>query len=283
MNDLALYSLLLFIIIRTIGLAISIDYYYSTKKIIYVYFSIGWFFLIVAALCPIISEFSYDVVLSELFLVMNGTSASLAIAFIAMGTLLTFVKIPFKAFFSLIIALIIIPIIFLTIGYFKTALNFAIISINFLYIIAFVLPIFRVKKFKEHIGKSIVWYHAVTISFFCYIPVSTFIIIQGYSYGLYNINNPLLVILNYIFPLATTVILIVFLVHLEYGISNNQKFQLKDKYSHEIGNILQIIQSSTDIISQKKYKMNVDLEEVVDLVKTKCKEASTLLREIRAL
>ena len=283
MNDLAFYSLLLFIIIRTIGLAISIDYYYSTKKKSYIYFSIGWFFLIVAAICPIISEFSYDISLSEFFLVMNGTSASLGIAFIAMGTLSTFVQIPFKAFFSLVIALTIIPLILLTTGTYKTALNFAIMSINSLYVIAFVLPIYRVRKFKEHIGKSIVWYHAVTVSFFAYIPVSIYSILQGYSYGLYDINNPFLVILNYIFPLATTLILIVFQVHLEYGISNNQKFQLKDKYSHEIGNILQIIQSSIDIINQKNDKVNTDLDEINDLVRTKCMEASNFIREIRTL
>jgi len=283
MNDLAFYSLLLFIIIRAIGLAISIDYYYTTKKNIYIYYSIGWFFLIVAAISPIISELFYDSFLSELFLVMNGTSASLGIAFIAMGTLLTFVQVPFKPFFILIVALTIIPIIFLTSGFFKIALNFAIVSINLLYIIAFVLPIYRVRKFKEHIGKSIVWYYGVTINFFFYIPVSIFIILQGYSYGLYDVYNPFLVILNYIFPLTTTIVLIVFLVHLEYGISNNKKFQLKDKYSHEIGNILQILQSSIDILTQEKDNVKSELMEVNDLVKTKCKEASTLINEIRAL
>jgi len=75
----------------------------------------------------------------------------------------------------------------------------------------------------------------------------------------------------------------VFQVHLEYGISNNQRFQLKDKYSHEIGNILQIIQSSMDIVSQNKDKVNVEIDEINDLVRTKCIEASTLIREIRSL
>ncbi len=74
-----------------------------------------------------------------------------------------------------------------------------------------------------------------------------------------------------------------FQVHLEYGISNNQRFQLKDKYSHEIGNILQIIQSSMDIVSQNKDKVNVEIDEINDLVRTKCIEASTLIREIRSL
>jgi hypothetical protein len=140
-----------------------------------------------------------------------------------------------------------------------------------------------VRKFKTKIGKSIMWYHAVTVSFFTYVPVSIYIVLQGYSYGLYNVDNPFLVILNYIFPLATTIILIVFQIHFEYGISNNQKFQLKDKYSHEIGNILQIIQSSMDIVSQNKDKVNVEVNEINDLVRTKCIEASTLIREIRTL
>jgi light-regulated signal transduction histidine kinase (bacteriophytochrome) len=75
----------------------------------------------------------------------------------------------------------------------------------------------------------------------------------------------------------------VFLVHLEYNISNSQKFQLKDKYSHEMGNILQVIQSSIDLLSQKKDQNDVDSLEGRELIKTKCQEASTLIREIRDL
>ena len=271
------------IIIRTIGLAVSIDYYYSTKKVLYAYFSIGWILMVIATFFPIFSELSHDDALSEFFLLLNGLHASIGVAFTAMGFLLIIVQIPFKAFLSLIIILTSMPLIILTIGFYKMALNFTIISINVLYFIAFLLPIFRVRKSKERLGKSMMWYYAVIISFFMYLPVSFFIITQGHDYGLYNVNEPVLVILNYIFPMATTILLIVFLVHLEYNISNSKKFQLKDKYSHEMGNILQVIQSSIDLISQKNDKNNIDSLEGQELIKTKCKEASNLIREIRDL
>ena len=44
--------------------------------------------------------------------------------------------------------------------------------------------------------------------------------------------------------------LIILLIHVEYNFSQNQRFELKDKYSHNLGNILQFITGYIDLISQ---------------------------------
>ena len=72
------------------------------------------------------------------------------------------------------------------------------------------------------------------------------------------------------------------LVHIEYVISSRQKVELKDIYSHDIGNILQVIYSSSDII-EKITTIDSEEEEKLTLIKTKCKEASKIINEIRNL
>ena len=79
------------------------------------------------------------------------------------------------------------------------------------------------------------------------------------------------------------IILVILLIHVEYNFSNNQRFELKDKYSHNLGNILQYITGYSDILSQNDKSEDKESSELQSLFKQKCKEASGLLREIRDL
>jgi len=74
--------------------------------------------------------------------------------------------------------------------------------------------------------------------------------------------------------------LLVLLVHLEYSISTRKKFEIKDKYSHNLGNIMQVIYSSSDII-KRITKLDVNEVEKLELIERKCKEAAKLINEIR--
>jgi hypothetical protein len=149
-------------------------------------------------------------------------------------------------------------------------------------LITFILPLFKIKQFKEFIGKSIRWYYITVGVLISFLPISFFILIQGYGYGLYFTDDIPFIILNYSIGILTHFLLIVFLIHLEYTISIEQQNQLKDKYSHNLGNIMQVIYSSADL-----YKRIVKIENIekdkLDLIEKKCKEASKLIKEIRNL
>ena len=79
-----------------------------------------------------------------------------------------------------------------------------------------------------------------------------------------------------------TILFIAFIIHLEYTISNKQQNQLKDKYSHNLGNIMQVIYSSADLFKRIVKLENSD-QDKLDLIEMKCKEASKLINEIRNL
>ena len=105
---------------------------------------------------------------------------------------------------------------------------------------------------------------------------------MDYQYGLYNAEDPLVISLYYIPSISSTALLIVLLVHLEYTISSREKFGLKDKYSHNLGNIMQTITSSSDLIKISANLNNQDASNL-NLINKKCKEASRLIKEIRKL
>lgn len=151
---------------------------------------------------------------------------------------------------------------------------------NLSIIVAFSFPLFKLKKFKEFVGKSIRWYYITCGTVFGYLPISIFIYTQGYGYGLYNTDDILFIILNYTIGIVTHILLIVLFIHLEYNISNERKNQLKDKYSHNLGNIMQVIYSSSDIV-KRIANLEKPEREKLDLLERKCKEASNLINEIR--
>ena len=103
---------------------------------------------------------------------------------------------------------------------------------------------------------------------------------QGYGYGLYNTNNIPFIILNYTIGIFTHFLFVVFFIHFEYTISNEQQNQLKDKYSHNLGNIMQVIYSSAELF-KRHFKLENSDKDKLDLIETKCKEAAKLINEIR--
>jgi len=71
MNDLVLLCLIILIVSRVIGLAVSLDFYFERRKNQFIIFGIGWALWILAALMPIYSSLVKDVFLVGLLLLLN--------------------------------------------------------------------------------------------------------------------------------------------------------------------------------------------------------------------
>ena len=185
----------------------------------------------------------------------------------------------------LVSSLIIITLITILLYLFldsNISILFVIIVMNLTILIGFILPLFKLKEFKQNIGKGIRWYFVDTIILIGFIPLSIYISIQGLGYGLYYSDETVFIILNYFIAIVIHFVFLVYFINLEYIISNKQQHQLKDKYSHNLGNIMQAITSSSDLI---KISANLNKQDAsnLDLISEKCKEASKLIKEIRKL
>jgi len=281
-NDLILVCLIIFIIARVIGLAVSLDFYYDTRKKKFKIFGIGWVWWILAAFMPIYSTLVKDPRLIELLLVLNILFASLGAIFYGWGIFKYFLEVPVKVMVALIIISIAVPLIlFLTISY-TAAVIFSVIIFNSIFFSAYIVPPLKKKNFTKFIGKSIRWYFAPILIAFIYIGAALISYSQGYSYGLYESDDAFLIVITYVPAIVTTLLLIILLVHLEYTLSNREKFDLKDKYSHELGNIMQAIFTTFDLIKTKR-EPKKEVAELEALLETKLNDASNLIKEIRKL
>jgi len=281
MNILVFYSLLLLLFVKLIGLGVCINYYYDTRKKPFIYFILGWMISALATVFPLFSENAGNSFLMEVFLVINALLISIGMIFILKGLFSYFIQVKYNYFTIMILILIIGSVlIFILIGY-ETVIIFSVLTINLILITAFITPLFKFKIFKQYVGKSIRWYYIMSGIIISYIPVSYYIYIQGYSYGFYSAENPTVIILNYGLGIVYHILMINLLIHLEYGITFSQKYHMKDKYSHNLGNIMQAISGAAFLINDKLDENQV--LELKELIQSKTKEASNLIDEIREL
>ncbi len=283
MNELVLFGIIILIVIRLIGVIVSVDFYYDSKSKTYIYFGIGWSLWSIALTFLLLSDATSNRTLGDLFILMNYIIGPIAMLFILTGLSSYYLKIYPLKIEAFLIFLIVIPLI----SFFIIGLNFVYIFSRVFtvssYLIFYLLPIIKLKSFKEKIGKSIRWYYLSCFSIIYYIPMSIFLSISSESYGLYQSEEPITIILAYIPIILTTFLLIVFMIHLEYNISYEKKKDLKDKFSHNLGNILQAIESAHFLTSLSNNVDKENLLEAENIIKEKFKEASETLKEIRKL
>ncbi|MFX1571476.1 MAG: hypothetical protein ACFFB0_01905 [Promethearchaeota archaeon] len=280
MHELIFFSMLLLVFIRLLGIIVSVNFYYESKTNTYIYLTIGWCFWVIAGIVTLLSAIVINQTQEKLFLLMNYIFGPLAIFFITSGLCSYYINISSNKIRVFSVVLIILPLtIYLSLGIILVAFYARIFQ--FLGIIFMILiPILKYNTFKKKIGKSIRWYYLMCFSIALYIPIAVFSMITSISSGLFQSENITIIVGAYLSIIIMTILLIAFIIHLEYTISNKQQYQLKDKYSHELGNIMQVIYSASDIV-KRITKLENDEEEKLNLIERKCKEASKLINEIR--
>ncbi|MFX1339899.1 MAG: hypothetical protein ACFFDK_14910, partial [Promethearchaeota archaeon] len=219
----------------------------------------------------------------DFFLLMNHILGQLALKFLIITLSSYYLNIspPRILHFSLI--LIVFPIII----YFTLGLEFVSIFARifqfFIIILMCLLPLFKFKNFKARIGKTIRWYYLICVSIILYIPLVTLNIINNANFRFFQSESILLIMIVYTSIIIMTILIIAFMIHLEYNVSVEQKKKLKDKYSHNLGNVLQAIESARFLTEKKKSMDNNSVLEVEDIIEKKFREAAEILEEIRKL
>jgi hypothetical protein len=277
MNQLVFFGLIILLAIRLIGLGTSLNFYYDLRSVNFLYFIFGWIFGILGNTLPFVLEFVENI---EFILVMNALLALIHMIFLVIGVFSYFLKINFLKLTSSCIIIATISILLYIFLDHNISISFSVVTMNSAVLIGFIFPLFRLKKFKKNVGKSIRWYYITGIVILNFLPISFLILIQGEGYGLYYSENVLVIILNYTVGIVTHILLLAYLTHLEYTISNERENQLKDKYSHNLGNIMQVIYSSADLL-KRLTDVSDDNKDKLKLIEEKCKEASKLINEIR--
>ncbi|MFX0152098.1 MAG: hypothetical protein ACFFAJ_15020 [Candidatus Hodarchaeota archaeon] len=282
MHILVFFSLCILILIRLIGLGVSTDFYLSGRTARFKFQILGWISWLVAGIFPILSENTKDMFLSNLFLVINAIFASFGAFFFMIGFSLYFRQISVRVagFFSLII--LIIPSLLSLLNQFDLAISFSSIVFSFLLLYLILFWLLEREKFSQILIRSKNWFYALLGSAILELMIILLISFQGLSYGLYQTDNLMMIFLNYSVGIGLTILLMVFLIHLEFSLSYRHRYELKDKYSHNVANIIQMIYSTTELV-RKTDSLSVEDLSNLDTITQKCETASDLIEEIRRL
>jgi len=282
MHELISFSMFLLVLIRSLGLIVSMNFYYESKSRTYIYFSIGWILWILAGIIALLSAITTINMVENVFLLMNYLLGPMSIFFLVSGLSSYYIDISHNKIKLISVVLLIFPlIIYFSVGITLVALYTRIFQFLGI-ILIFVLPFFKYNIFKKKIGKSIRWYYLICFSIVIYIPIAIFSMKNSLFTGLFQSQDITIIVSAYSSIFIMTILIIVFIIHLEYTITSEQENQLKDKYSHKLGNIMQVIYSSADLFKRISKSENIEKDKL-DLIERKCKEASKIINEIRDL
>jgi len=270
----------LLVLIRIIGFIVSVDFYYESKSNTYIYFTFSWSLWVIAGITALLSAITPDQLQENLLLLFNYILGPLAIFFLGSGLSSYYIEIDLKKIELTSVVLLSFPLVIYFIFGIIPVGFYARISQFFGIIAMFSLPFLRYKSFKRRIGKSIRWYYLTCFSMILYIPLTILNMLT--TTGSFQSQDIALIIAAYASIIMMTILVIAFIIHLEYTITTKQQSQLKDKYSHNLGNIMQVIYSSADLFKRVVEVENIDKIKL-DLIESKCKEASKLINEIRNL
>ncbi|MFX0043249.1 MAG: hypothetical protein ACFE8L_10075 [Candidatus Hodarchaeota archaeon] len=284
MNVMAFNSLIILTIIRIIAVIVSVDFFYDNKKKEFIFLIIGWSSWAFAGLLTIVGAVLDEGSFLEFYIFLNSIFAALAGLYILVGVFSYFIEIQNKFIIILTILVFIIPILLLMLVGANIGSLFSSLVLILSIISIYVVLILRFKPLKDKLGKSIRWYYITGFFLSMYIPLTIFISLQGESIEIYTSQNMHLIMWYWLPGIITSVLIIIFLIHLEYNISYEQKKDLKDKYSHNLGNVLQAIETAHQLIlSSKNITKDGELLEVINILESKMKEGSDIINEIRKL
>lgn len=282
LNTLAFYSLLLLTIIRLIGLGISLDLFYSIQKKRFLTIIAGWSLWVITGVLPIIYDnFTFQ---DDFLLVLNAILDGEGLLLIFLGIFSYFHTLSGKFIFSISIIYLIVPfLLYLTFGP-----TLALLIAVLLHLLTYVIILIGVAKTNKQMlkvfTKGVVFFY-LTIGSAIFtigaVVVSSFVV-EDFNYGLYFTVDNGAIIIYYSLSILLTVLLLMLFIYLERGITADDKFQLKDRYSHNVGNLLQILLTAVSLIESGRLSPEEKYENI-SLIQTKSQEVSDLLNEIREL
>lgn len=285
MHVIVIFGILLLIIFRIIGLLISIEFFHDFKELKFKILIIGWSVWIISGCSALLVGLYENQPIREVFLLINGISTSFAILFVLLGLYSYFQEISKKSITIFSVISLVLPLITFFMRLFAYP-NFFDLTSGIVFIFVFVysfLPLKKLEVFKKDLSiKSYYWYLIFIISVYVFIVFYVVIILQGYSFGFYSNEFNIPMFLNYLFGIMNNIIMLIYSIHLEYDISRVQKYELRDKYSHDLGNLIQVIYSATDLTNVDG-DLTKDKAENLEIIQKKCEEAAKIIKEIKTL
>jgi hypothetical protein len=254
--------------------------YYKTKEKRHFLQFAGWLFLIISGLTPFGLILTLDIFLINSIRLLNVVCLNIGLFLLTTGLTMYFRPYARNTIIGSLVIIIIVPLLISLIDV-SIAVNISVI-IEFLLIAVFIIGVnFNRKKIKDLLKYSYELIILLTVLLIAFVVVYVFVIIRApeYHHGLYMSTDVIAIIAYYSAVATVTLLGLMVFSHIEQTIYLKKKDQLKDDYSHKIGNILQVIMGAGT--ANKSITNQHEADENTDLILEKTEEAGELLKKIR--
>ena len=283
MHVIVIFGILILITLRIIGLIISFEFLRELNESKFKILIVGWSIWIIAGFSALFTGLFENHVLSIVFSLINEITTSLSILYVLMGLFSYFRVISRKTIAIFTILSVILPLTSFILRIISISFNF---SSGIIFIVVFFysfLPLRKINVFKKDLSiKSFYWYLIFVFTVYVIIVIFIIILLQGYTFGFYYDEFSILMFINYFVGIINAIFILIYSIHLEYDILRNQKYRLRDKYSHDLGNLIQVIYSATDLTDVND-DLSKEKAENLELIQKKCEEAAKLIKEIKKI
>ncbi|OLS23123.1 MAG: hypothetical protein HeimC3_26730 [Candidatus Heimdallarchaeota archaeon LC_3] len=280
-------------LVHLTGFFIFFSYYISQKQFRYLLFSVGWLLSLIGTMIFLIPFYMSEIRLFSIYIdfltlasitgLLSGLLGIIGTFFISLGLLSHFFSLKKIEIYLITLIITIIPIFaFLikgfisfdinlfqeTIFYFRltsNSLSSFLTSIEqmFVYLFLFLIGLkFRLKILQYSTVSYVLYMTGVFLSFL------TLVLVQFREFQI----DELAVLFNFTMSIWVAIVLMLFLIHLEHNKSMKEKYLLKDRYSHNMAQFIQLAMGNLDLLRETKnmdyfQKLENNLSDTADLLK----------------
>jgi hypothetical protein len=254
-------------LVHITGFTIFLGYYLSRKKFRYYIFAAGWLFNLIGTIVFLIPFYGTDINLIRISGIISGVLVTVGIFYIARGLLSHFLTV--KRYINTMISIVIV-LVPLVVYFFDRRLASDINSFEQILVYAFLLIIGIVYRNKI-LQYSRVSYGLYIIGTSLSLLISLLIQIPEYQVQEFP------VLFHFTMQIWLAIVLILFLIHLEHSILEKEKYILKDRYSHDMAQYIQLAMGNLDLIKETNNPV------LFSKLQGNLNDTSELLRQIREI
>jgi hypothetical protein len=283
MDLVVIFGLISIAFVRLIGLGVGIDFLLVRRKRRFAAQVSGWSIWSIGSFLEIISQFTYDTLVLETFQLLFGTFTLVGSFLISIGIIVNFHPLPPKNIFFMTILLLILPFGVYLLFDLETSVSFSIFGSYMVIAGLYIIGILEDQNFKREVGQSVKWFYGLLIIGIIQLIVYLFFTLNGIDLtNTSQIEDTFAYTVVNSISIAITVLIVILLIHLENSRSILYNFKLKDTYSHDLANLIQVMISAIHIIEKNTTSIS-EKENTLELLDRTSKEILKLLQEIRTL
>ncbi|MFX1252557.1 MAG: hypothetical protein ACFFCZ_13205 [Promethearchaeota archaeon] len=261
--------LLIGLLVQIIGFFIFLEYYIKYKRLRFFIIILGWLSNILGTIPFFLLGLLSNFLLQAIFYMVSIILASFGILFLSIGVMTYFIEVKKRIVQYACFLILIIPLIPIVLVEFGLAIEISIIITQIEQIIVLVTLIVI-----GIINRSKVMNFSKT-SYSLFMITAVLALIERILNRF--LESDLTIIANYAISVSLSIMLIIFLLHLEHSMSVHQKIIIKDTYSHDLAQLLQVIVGNLDLA-----QINYNDERITEAIQASM-QASELLLRIRQL